>query len=118
MAEDPDIVWANKMDELGRSGFEMVKRAATEALEYMNLVIENLDDDEYRRIAVDTQMVEMGVGDGLMDIVYPIAEDMRKKLHKEFKHTNNPKNTAKMLRGIFLARTVKNIMKELNSGDK
>lgn len=117
---DPDQIWADKMEALNEEGADIVKRSTDEALSYLESVLENIDDSEYRRIAVDTQAVEMGVGEAIMGIVAPIAKDMEgRRFKKGLKGLSNPDNAARMLRGIYLGRTIKNIAKEMKSrGDK
>lgn len=116
MAE-PEIDEATKkfieeQEQLMAEGEAIIKAASDEALEYVRDAIENINDKQWRKMAMSTQAVEMGVGVGMAEHLFPaIYTDMEKSLHKKIKV---PKETARALRHIYIGRVIKNVRKALN----
>jgi len=117
--EEPDkasLKWIEEQEALMLEGEKLIADASNEALEYMYMAAENMNDREFRKMVMSTQPVEMGIGIGLAEHLIPkIYKDMEKSLHRRFKV---PKKTAEALRHIFIGRVVKNIRKELDARSK
>jgi hypothetical protein len=115
VTEQPDkntLEWVAEQEKKMAIGEEIVKRASDEALDYIGDAIQNMTDVQWRKMSMETQIVEMGVGVTLADNLVPkIYKDMEKKLHKKL---NLPKNVATAVRHIYMGRVIKNIRKELN----
>ena len=115
MADEIDqntLDWIRKQEDLMQEGQDIIKAASDEALEYVKDAIENLNDRAWRKMAMETQAVEMGIGVGLAEHLVPVIYgDMQKKLHKKVKIG---KDTAEALRHIYIGRVIKNIRKKLN----
>jgi len=104
--------WIAKQEQSMTIGESMVKRASDEALDYITDAIENLNNPAWRKMSMDTQSLEMGVGVGIAEHLVPnIYNDMSKTMSKKLKV---PKGTARALQHIYIGRLVKNIRKELN----
>lgn len=108
--------WVDKMEQGMDVGQDIIKQASDEALEYMKDALENLNDRQWRKMAMETQIVEMGIGVGIAEHLVPVIyNDMQKSLHKKLKI---PKHTAEPLRHIYIGRVVKNVRRLLNERDK
>lgn len=111
MNED-DIKWADAQEASIDEGIELIKEASNEALEYIQDALEHLDDRAWRKMVVESQAIEMGVGKGLAEHLVPVVyKDMQKTLHKKLKIK---KSTALAVRHIYIGRVIKNIQKELS----
>lgn len=119
MLRDPDMKWADDMEEAGQEGARLVTKAADEALEYMATVVDSIEDKEYRRIAVEGRALEIGVGRALVSQVAPVLNDMDKTMHKKLKGLGGGKEKDKMvanvLANIYIGRVIENIVKEVNN---
>lgn len=121
MATEPKLdkatlKWIAQQEDLMEEGEQIIKRASDEALEYIRDAVENITDKQWRKMAMGTQAVEMGIGVGLAEHLVPVIYgDMESKLHKRLKL---PKETARALRHIYIGRVVKNVRKALNERDK
>lgn len=105
--------WADKQEALINNGEAVVKRASDEALDYLKDVMENVGDQAWRKVSVETQAFEMGLGMAVAEHLIPVIyKDMEKTMHKRLKI---PKDAAKMLRHIYIGRVFKNIIKEVQS---
>lgn len=114
--DQANMEWSDKQDELLQDGQDLVGRASDEALDYLADAVENMNDKQWRKMSVETQAIEMGIGIGLAEIVVPkIYEDMKKAARKKLKVKAD---TAEVLRRIYIGRVVKNIRKELNARDQ
>ena len=111
MGKKEDLQWSKKQEEDLETGMMMVRKAHDDALDFMTDAIENMNDRAWRKMVVESQSKEMGVGLALMDVVARTYEDMGKRLHKKIKV---PKKTGDMLRNIYIGRLVKALRKELN----
>ncbi len=120
MADKPELdeatkQWIAEQEELMAEGEEIIKQASDEALEYVVDAIENINDKQWRKMAMSTQTVEMGVGVGIAEHLVPVIyNDMEKNLHKRLKLN---KETARALRHIYIGRVIKNVRKALNERD-
>jgi capsular polysaccharide biosynthesis protein len=104
--------WVDKQEKLMDEGTEIVKQASDEALRYMADTVENMHDRQWRKMVMETQIVEMGIGVGMVEHLVPIVyKDMEKTLHKRLKIS---KDTSRSLRHIYIGRVIKNIRKALN----
>lgn len=113
--DESDQKWIDEHEELMAKGEQAIKRASEEALEYVVDAIENINDKQWRKMAMSTQAMEMGVGVGIAEHLVPVIyKDMEKSLHKKLKV---PKDTARALRHIYIGRVIKNLRKELNSSE-
>ena len=109
------LEWINKQEKLMHEGEKILAEASNEALEYMQDAVENLPDRQWRKMVMETQSVEMGVGVSIVDHLVPVIyRDMEKTLHKRLKV---PKDTARALRHIYIGRVIKNVRKALNERD-
>lgn len=109
---EEDAKWIDEQEQLMAEGESLVKKASDEALEYVKDAIENINDKQWRKMAMSTQVIEMGVGVALAEHLVPeVYKDMEKTMHKKLKFN---KETARALRHIYIARVIKNIRKELN----
>ena len=107
-----DLEWIEKQEKLTTIGDDIVKRASDEALGYVQDAIENIHDKQWRKMAIESQAVEMGVGISMAEHLIPAAyKDMEKNLHKKLKVH---KDIARAIRHIYIGRVIKNIRKELN----
>lgn len=110
------LEWITKQDELMDEGNALIREASNEALEYMTDAIENISDKQWRKMAVESQAVEMGVGVAMAEHLVPkIYDDLTKKLHKKIKVN---KETARALRHIYIGRVVKNVRRKLNEREQ
>lgn len=108
--------WVESVSDKVHEGEELVRAASDEALEYVTQTLESFDDDDYRRMVIQTQALETGVGIALADHLIPeIYNDMKKKLHKKLKV---PKEMSEVIRNIYIGRVMKNIRRELDGRDK
>lgn len=107
-----DIKWISEQEGFMQIGEDIVKKSSDEALEYVKDAIENINDKQWRKMAMSTQAVEMGVGVALAEHLLPVIyADMEKNMHKKLKLK---KETTRALRHIYIARVIKNIRRELN----
>lgn len=110
--DEASIKWIEEQERLMAEGEEITQRASEEALEYVQDALENLSDKQWRKMSMETQIVEMGIGIAMAEHLVPmIYRDMEKTLHKKLKI---PKETARALRHIYIGRVIKNIRKVLN----
>lgn len=113
---DKDREWSDKQDELIDRGKDIVQQASNEALEYMADIVQNMNDRQWRKMAVESQAIQMGVGVGIAEHLVPVIyKDMQKGLHKRLKV---PKETAVALRQIYIGQVIKHIVKELNAYER
>lgn len=113
---DKDREWSDKQDELIDRGKDIVQEASNEALEYMADIVQNMNDRQWRKMAVESQAIQMGVGVGIAEHLVPVIyKDMQKGLHKRLKV---PKETAVALRQIYIGQVIKHIVKELNTYER
>lgn len=104
--------WIAEQEQFVLEGERLIKKASDEALEYVQDAIENINDKAWRKMAMASQSVEMGVGIGFAEHLMPaIYKDMEKSLHKRLKVS---KETARALRHIYIGRVIKNVRRELN----
>lgn len=104
--------WIAKQERLMVEGETIVNKASDEALEYISDAIENMNDKQWRKMVMQTQAIEMGVGMGMAEHLVPVIYgDMTKSLHKKVKV---PKEIAQALRHIYIGRVIKNIRRSLN----
>lgn len=109
---DKDREWSDKQDELIDRGKDIVQEASNEALEYVADIVQNMNDRQWRKMAVESQAIQMGVGVGIAEHLVPVIyKDMQKGLHKRLKV---PKETAVALRQIYIGQVIKHIAKELD----
>ena len=102
----------HEQEQLMEQGEHIIKKASDEALEYVQDAIEHINDKAWRKMAMSSQTVEMGVGVGIAEHLVPIIyRDMEKTLHKKLKVS---KETALALRHIYIGRVIKNVRKALN----
>jgi hypothetical protein len=117
MAQQPEIDEATQkfiaeQEALMEVGQGIIKAASDEALEYVADAVEHINDKAWRKMAMSSQTVEMGIGVGMAEHLFPVIyQDMEKNLHKRLKIG---KETARALRHIYIGRVVKNIRKALN----
>lgn len=108
--------WIAKQERLMVDGEDIVKVASDDALEYVTDAIENINDKQWRKMAMESQAVEMGIGVAIAEHLVPVIyADMEKGLHKKIKVS---KGTARALRHIYIGRVVKNVRRSLNERDK
>lgn len=104
--------WVANQEKLMDEGNKLIAKASDEALEYMTDAIQNINDKAWRKMAIETQALEMGVGIGIAEHLVPVIyQDMQKKMHKKLKVKPE---TAEALRHIYIGRVIKNIRRELN----
>lgn len=104
--------WVAKQEKLMDEGEIIIKSASDEALEYVRDALENINDRQWRKMTMETQAVEMGIGVGMAEHLFPVIyADMEKNLHKKLKVS---KDTARALRHIYIGRVIKNIRRSLN----
>lgn len=114
--QDDDNKWADKQDAIMDDGKDIIKGASDEALEYVADIIQNMNDRQWRKMAVETQAVEMGVGVGMAEHLVPVIyNDMRKNMRKR---TKLSKEHAEAIRHIYIGRVIKNVVKELNNYER
>ena len=107
--------WILKHEKLMEEGGDIVDAAVTEALDYLQDAIDNLNDRQWRKMTMSTQVVEMGIGVMLAERVVPVLyNEMAKNMHKKLKVTPE---TAQALRHIFIGRVIKNVRKALDERD-
>ena len=110
-----ELKWIAEQEDLMNEGETIIKKASDEALEYTVDAVQNINDKQWRKMAMGTQSVEMGVGVGLAEHLMPsVYKDMEKNLHKRLKLS---KETARALRHIYIGRVIKNVRKALNERD-
>lgn len=118
MAKEPDaatLKWIAEQEHSMDVGEKLMQEASNEAIEYMADAVQNMNDRAWRKMAVSTQAVEMGVGVAMVEHLYPVIyKDMEKNLHKKLKVS---KETARALRHIYIGRVIKNLRKSLNERD-
>lgn len=113
---DREKVWIKDQERLMEDGQDIIKAASDEALEYVADAIENISDKQWRKMAMESQAVEMGVGVGMAEHLFPVIyRDMEKNLHKKLKLS---KETARALRHIYIGRVIKNLNRGLNERNK
>lgn len=118
MADKPEKLdkatkdWIDEQERLMDEGSVIIRSASDEALEYVKDAIENLEDRAWRKMVMSSQAVEMGIGVGMAEHLFPVIySDMEKNLHKKLKVT---KETSQALRHIYIGRVIKNVRKQLN----
>jgi len=113
--QEPDqatLDWIKEQEDLMAIGEQIVKDASDEALEYTRDAVENINDKQWRKMSMSTQIIEMGIGVAIAEHLVPIIyRDMDKTLHKKLKLS---KETARALRHIYVGRVIKNVRKALN----
>lgn len=110
--DEATLKWIAENEKLMEDGEVIIKKASDEAMEYVRDAIENINDKQWRKMAMGTQAVEMGIGVGLAEHLVPVIYgDMQKSLHKKLKVTPE---TARALRHIYIGRVIKNVRKALN----
>src|SRR6476659_350129 len=98
--------WIKKHEDLMSEGETIIKEASDEALEYVRDAVENINDKQWRKMSMSTQIIEMGIGVGIAEHLVPVIyKDMDKNLHKKLKIS---KETARALRHIYIGRVIKN----------
>lgn len=108
-----DKEWVDTTYALMGEGEDLVNDAAEEALEYLEEVMQNAEDKNWRKMSMGTHALEMGIGHGLIDHVAPFVNDtLRKKMKKELKFDDDVVNN---LSGIYLGRVIKNIKKAVDA---
>lgn len=108
--------WIKKQEELMDEGERIIREASNEALEYVADAVENINDKQWRKMVMESQAVEMGVGIGMAEYLIPqIYNDMAKNIHKKLKL---PKETGVALRHVYIGRVMKNVRKAINVRDK
>lgn len=108
--------WIETQEGLMEEGRALTKQASDEAFDYVSDAIENLNDVQWRKMSMESQAVEMGIGQAMAEHLVPmIYQDMEKNLHKKLKIK---KETATALRHIYIGRVIKNIRKALNERAK
>jgi hypothetical protein len=117
MATDKDREWSDKIDQIiNVEASELARKAHEDALEYLQDVIENMGDKQWRKMGVDSQAIEIGVGIQLHERIVPaIVGDMKKNMHKRLKLS---KEVCQVLTNIYMGRVVKNLVKAINERDK
>lgn len=114
--DDATREWIAEQERLMGEGEGIIKAASDEALEYVTDAVNNINDKAWRKMAMGSQSVEMGIGVGLAEHLVPVIyKDMDKNLHKRLKVS---KETARALRHIYIGRVIKNLRKALNERDK
>jgi len=109
-----DEDWIDSQDAKMTEGKKLIQQASNEALEYLTDAVENINDKQWRKMVIESQALEMGIGVGLVEHLVPsIYRDMEKSLHKKVKVS---KTTARALRQIYIGRVIKNIIKEAERG--
>ena len=104
--------WIAEQDRLVAEGNNLVIAASDEALEYVRDALENIHDRQWRKMSVEAQAIEMGIGIGICEQLVPaIYQKMEKDFHKKVKVS---KKTARALRHIYIGRVIKNIRRSLN----
>lgn len=115
MNREDTQAWSDEQVKQTKIGEGIAIDAANNALDFINDVIENYADLAWRKMVVETQAVEIGIGRTLgLHIVPEIFNDIAKKLRKQ----RMPKEHAEMIRDLFIGRVVKNIRKQLNERDE
>jgi hypothetical protein len=104
--------WVAEQERLMDVGGDIIRQASDEALEYVADALEHINDRQWRKMAMETQSVEMGIGVGMAEFLVPsVYNDMEKNMHKRLKLN---KQTAQALRHIYIGRVIKNVRKALN----
>lgn len=101
VAADDDVV----------SGIVMVKKASEEALEYIDMLMKNYNDRDYKLMVVSKYARNIGVAQAIADTVIPVRKDMQKRFHKK---VGLDKMSAEVFSDVFMARVIDNLVKELN----
>ena len=108
--------WSLEQAKVMNEGSQIVRRASEEALDYVIDALENIEDQAWRKMSIQTQAVEIGVGTALVDIVVPtIYKDVDKILRKQSKLNKEQRQAVQF---IFIGRVIKNIRKELNGREQ
>lgn len=114
--DDTTKKWIEEQETAMAVGESIIKQASDEALEYIRDAVENINDRQWRKMVMETQIVEMGIGVGMAEHLFPVIyKDMESKLHKRL---GVPKETARALRHIYIGRVVKNVRRALNERDR
>lgn len=110
--DEATLKWVEDQEKLMDEGNDIVVNASNEALEYVADALENITDRQWRKMAMETQAIEMGVGMAIAEGLVPdIYRDMEKRMHKRLKVN---KTTAQAIRHIYIGRVIKNVRKALN----
>lgn len=114
--DEATLKWVAEQEQAMAVGESIIKDASDEALEYIRDAVENIHDRQWRKMVMETQIVEMGIGVGIAEHLVPVIyKDMEKTLHKRLKV---PKETARALRHIYIGRVVKNIRRKLDERNR
>lgn len=106
-----DDKWVEKQEAIIKRGETIVQEASNEALEYVSMAIENLEDRQWRKMTVESQALEMGVGKAIAEALVPkIYQDMTKKMARKL---GIPKELSRALQHIYIGRTMRTILKEV-----
>lgn len=110
-----ELDWIKEQELLMDEGETIIREASNEALEYVADAVENINDKQWRKMVMESQAVEMGIGIGLAEYLIPaIYNDMAKSMHKKLKLS---KSTSTALRHIYIGRVFKNVRRKLNERD-
>jgi hypothetical protein len=113
---EKDLEWIAKQERTVKDGEKLLGKASNDALDYMKDIVDNLNDRQWRKMAMDKHALEIGVGTALVEHLVPtIYKDMEKSMHKKLKVS---KPIAKALREIYIGRVIKNIKEELDGRSK
>ena len=115
-SDEETMKWVKHNDELVELGETIVMNASNDALDYTADAVENINNRAWRKMVVEQQAVEMGVGMALAQYLIPVIyKDMEKTMHKKLKVS---KEVALAIRHIYIGRVMKNIRKALDERDK
>lgn len=113
---EKDLEWIAKQEQVVKDGEQLLAKASNDALDYIKDVVDNLNDRQWRKMAMDGHALEMGIGTALVEHLIPtIYKDMEKSMHRKLKVS---KPIAKSLRQIYIGRVIKNIKEELDGRSK
>lgn len=88
---------------------EAVGKAHNEAIDYMNLMVQNLDDREYVKMIGKRNGRNIVIAQAVRDLVVPTVADMENKLPKLLKKSGLDKRLSVVLLGVFMARLMENM---------
>lgn len=112
-----DEKWLNKFNKLSKEGVLIAERSDMESREYIELLLDNMNDKNYRQIAIDLHSIEAAIGQSFVDIVAPNFLKLQTVLRKDAKMR---KHDADFVARIYVGRFIRNVVEELNrkSGEK
>ena len=90
---------------------EKARDSMVEALEYIELLFENMQDSDYKAMVIKKHAVELGAFQFFHNHAMGTFDDFVKRFGKKNKMG---KETAEMMGGILMARFIKNLSKELS----